>query len=85
MEVRYRLGTVLLLREDFACGWKECERRLKLDKFRNPFSQLLWDASDLNGRVLFLLAEQGFGDTIQSIRFLPIVLKTDFETFKTFV
>ena len=76
---------MLLLREDCACGWKECERRLKLDEFRNPFSQLLWDASDLNGRVLFLLAEQGFGDTIQSIRFLPIVLKTDFETFKTFV
>ena len=64
---------MLLLREDFACGWNKCERRLKLDEFRNPFPQLLWDGSDLNGRVLFLLAEQGFGETIQSICFLPIV------------
>ena len=67
---------MLLPREDFACGWNECERRLKLDEFRNLFPQLLWDGSDLNGRVLFLLAEQGFGETIQSIRFLPIVLET---------
>ncbi|GJQ60181.1 MAG: tetratricopeptide repeat protein [Candidatus Scalindua sp. AMX11] len=65
-------STVLLLTEQFKEGWAEYEWRLltKDHRLRN-FQQPQWDGKRLNGRRIFVHAEQGFGDTIQFIRYLP--------------
>lgn len=64
----------LLLRENFEQGWQEYEWRLRAKNRVSPtFQQPRWDGSPLNGRTILVHAEQGLGDTIQFIRYLPLV------------
>ena len=72
-KAHHHLGMLLLLQGDFQRGWKEYEWRLKCNDFpveKRSFSQPVWDGSPLNGKTIFLYAEQGFGDTIQFIRYV---------------
>ena len=59
---------------DFERGWPEMEWRLKC---RNPPGFVLpcprWTGEDLNGQPILLHWEQGLGDTVQFIRFAPLV------------
>ncbi len=67
--LRLRLG--FLLR-----GFKDYEIRTQSNflslRHRN-FNQPLWDGAPNSNRVLLIHAEQGFGDSIQFARFLPLV------------
>jgi tetratricopeptide (TPR) repeat protein len=69
------LGISLLLRGQFARGWQEYDwRRLKpSNPGSRPFPQPAWDGSPLDGKTIMLFAEQGFGDTIQFLRYAKIV------------
>ena len=60
---------------DFENGWKGYEWRWKLQGIidKRSFSQPLWDGSDISGKTILLHAEQGFGDTIQFVRYAPMV------------
>jgi Tfp pilus assembly protein PilF len=72
----FNLGVALLMRGDFNEGWRQYEWRGKERRARSlmvRFPQPLWDGGDLSGRTIFLHMEQGFGDMIQFIRYLPLV------------
>ena len=70
------LGIISLLLGDFETGWPEYSwRRLEDDpvfKVRN-FKPPFWDGEDLTGKTIFVYPEQGQGDIIQFVRYLPML------------
>jgi tetratricopeptide (TPR) repeat protein len=63
-----------LLLGDYEQGWPEYEWRWRCENSaRRPFPQPLWDGSPLESRTILLHAEQGLGDTLQFMRFAPLV------------
>ena len=66
-----------LQRGDYQQGWAEYEAREKDEAFAHNRTDIKpWDGSSLQGRTLFLKAEQGLGDTIQFIRYIPMIEKS---------
>jgi hypothetical protein len=67
----------LLLKGDYISGWDEYEWRLKggmgfVEFRRFPTPQWL-GKDDLTGKTIFVYAEQGYGDTIQFLRYVPLL------------
>ena len=76
-EGHWNLSMALLAAGNYIDGWRESEWRFKKT---NPvpergFEQPRWDGSPLNGKTILLHAEQGFGDTIQFARYVPLVVQ----------
>ncbi|MEX0269312.1 tetratricopeptide repeat protein [Leptolyngbyaceae cyanobacterium UHCC 1019] len=68
------LGHALLLIGDFTTGFVEYQWRWQQEGWAvRPFTQPEWDGSDLQGKTILLHAEQGMGDTLQFIRYAPLV------------
>jgi tetratricopeptide (TPR) repeat protein len=71
-------GLLLMLLGDYPLGFREFEWRTKLDCFRSfyhfeDFGVPRWEGEPLAGRTILLHTEQGFGDTIQFLRYVPLV------------
>jgi hypothetical protein len=59
---------------NFKDGWREYEWRWLCPDFPRPASiQPRWDGKPLKGRRLLVVAEQGLGDTLQFIRYVPML------------
>ncbi len=75
-EAHYNLGFANLLNGSLEKGWDHYEWRYKTPEHKSitrNFSQPQWDGSSLNNQTILLHAEQGLGDTIQFIRYLPMI------------
>jgi protein O-GlcNAc transferase len=84
----FNLSLALLLKGELRTGFIEYEWRWQCQDIPNlvpafsqplsqslsqPISQPLWNGGSFSGRTLLISAEQGFGDIIQFIRYIPLV------------
>lgn len=74
--LHWNLGFARLMAGDYARGWPEFDWRRHDDRAEPPwrrFAQPTWRGEPLNGRTILLYAEQGLGDTLQFLRYVPLV------------
>ncbi len=73
-EAHVNLGMLRFLEGNFEAGWPEYEWRFRIKRLNlRSYPQPRWDGSSLMGKTILLQAEQGFGDTLQFIRYAPLV------------
>ena len=77
-DAKFNLGLTLLTIGEFEEGWVFYDSRLGLpEKVRPPLTTPMWDGriDSLNGEPLLVWAEQGYGDNIQFVRYVPILIE----------
>jgi tetratricopeptide (TPR) repeat protein len=81
-KAHYYLGMILLLCGELKRGWKEYEWiSTTLNKFQQLPINLKWEGQSLTDKNIILWDEQGFGDTIQFIRYAPMVASLGAKVF----
>ena len=74
-DAHWNEGLTRLLLGDFERGWRKYEWRWKTESqrhLRRDFAQPLWlGAEPLAGKTILIHSEQGFGDTLQFVRYIP--------------
>lgn len=77
-EAHWNYALLLLLQGNYGAGFREYEWRWKKRRFTSPlreFPQPRWHGENISGKTVLVYAEQGFGDTIQFCRYLPLLVK----------
>lgn len=76
-EIYFNKSQVYLKLGKFEEGFELYEYRKKLeDSIQRKFSEPLWLGKELlNGKTILIHSEQGFGDTLQFYRYIPMVIK----------
>jgi tetratricopeptide (TPR) repeat protein len=76
-EAQSYLALIHLLIGDFEAGWHGVKLRWKAHMRESSypdFHQHLWlGKEDVNGKTIFVFADEGFGDTIQFARYIPML------------
>ncbi len=73
-DAHFNKSLLSLLKGNFKDGWQKYEWRLHTNGYTHrTFQQPGWDGTPLNGKTILIHTEQGFGDNIQFVRYLPMV------------
>lgn len=73
-EAYYSRGMLYLCHGEFAKGWDDYQWRLKTKKTKVTlrYDKPWWQGESFQGKTLLVQSEQGFGDSIQFVRYLPM-------------
>jgi tetratricopeptide (TPR) repeat protein len=73
----YNLSLALLVNGNFIEGWREYEYRWDALPHlpRHPYTQPRWNGQSLAERTLLVSFEQGLGDILQFVRYLPTFVR----------
>lgn len=70
----FNRSVALLQQGDFGRGWPEYEHRFRTAMVRPiPFDRPRWRGEAIAGKTIILWGEQGHGDTLQFVRYAPLV------------
>jgi protein O-GlcNAc transferase len=90
--VHLNLAVTLLLIGEFSEGWQEYDWRFDVDAYRSDYryrDRKMWTGKSFKDKCLLVHDDQGLGDSIQFVRFLPLVKKMGgtliFETRKELI
>jgi len=72
-EAHFNRAWALLWTGELDEGWLEYEWRFTVARYDRKFDQPLWSGEPLAGQSILIHAEQGFGDTLQFVRYVPAV------------
>ncbi|MHC4105797.1 MAG: tetratricopeptide repeat protein, partial [Planctomycetota bacterium] len=76
-EAHFNCAMAHLLRGNFIQGWQEYEWRFQKANWKNLYPYRYngprWDGSDCPHKTIFVHDEQGLGDTLQFVRYLPML------------
>jgi hypothetical protein len=73
-DARLNRGILYLLQGNFSQGWSDYEQRFFHQDFEpRTFEKPQWDGLSLAEKRIRVVAEQGYGDIFQFIRYLPLV------------
>jgi tetratricopeptide (TPR) repeat protein len=76
VEAHFSKALILMFAGRYEEAWPHYEWRWKhprMDSWRHVTNKPLWDGSPLEGKTIFLYAEQGLGDTIYFSRYATLV------------
>jgi tetratricopeptide (TPR) repeat protein len=75
-DIHWNEALLRLMRGDYRKGWEKYEWRLKRPNHQERnFSAPVWRGEDIAGKTILIHAEQGFGDTLQFVRYVPLLAK----------
>lgn len=72
-EFHFNRSVTQLADGDFLRGWDEYEWRWRCPQNRSRLFGEPWRGEDIAGQTILLHAEQGLGDTLQFVRYVPMV------------
>ena len=78
VDVRYNIALVHLLRGELDKGWEGYDARLDSERHQKAltFDQPRWrKGQPLAGKKILIHAEQGIGDTLQFLRYVPLLIE----------
>jgi len=74
-EIHTHRALCMLMQGDFGRGWDEYEWRMQMKSqlAKHSLKSPLWDGRGFESQTLLVYHEQGFGDVVQTARYLPMV------------
>ncbi len=75
-EARVNRAMIKLLRGDWRDGWSDYRARIESPNYKSFWGNIplpRWSGENVTGKGVLVLSEQGFGDTINFCRFVPLL------------